>query len=104
MDDKYLQEPPGPEGPGGPVGYGGAGSPPVIGGIPGGRPPGQYSPPGEILPTGNERVDDAVAGLSRLPGRPADEHVAVLEEVHGRLRDILGELNEGQGPADQESP
>jgi len=98
MDDKYLQEPPGPEGPGGPVGYGGAGSPPVIGGIPGGRPP------GEILPTGDDRVDEAVAGLSRLPGRPADEHVAVLEEVHGRLRDILGELNEGQGPADQESP
>jgi len=58
--------------------------------------------PGEIE-TGDERVDDAVAGLSRLPGRPVDEHVAVLEEVHGRLRDILGELNEG--PADQgESP
>jgi hypothetical protein len=56
-----------------------------------------------LPPTGDERVDDAVAGLSRLPGRPADEHVAVLEEVHGRLRDLLGELNEG--PADQgESP
>jgi hypothetical protein len=40
-------------------------------------------------------VDAAVAGLSRLPGTPADEHVAVLEEVHGKLRDILGELNEG---------
>jgi len=23
------------------------------------------------------------------------EHVAVLEEVHGRLRDILGEVSEG---------
>ena len=73
MDEQNMQEPPGP-----------AGS-------------------REILPTGDERVDDAVAGLSRLPGRPVDEHVAVLEEVHGRLRDILGELNEG--PADQgESP
>jgi len=61
---------------------------------------------GSLLPpTGDERVDDAVAGLSRLHGRPADEHVAVLEEVHGRLRDILGELNEGPGLADQaESP
>jgi hypothetical protein len=40
-----------------------------------------------------------VAGLSRLPGMPADEHVAVLEEVHGRLRDILGELAEApDGP------
>jgi hypothetical protein len=50
----------------------------------------QAGPP----PTGDERVDAALAGLSRLPGRPADEHVAVLEEVHGRLRDILGQLAE----------
>jgi hypothetical protein len=46
-------------------------------------------------PTGDDRVDAAVAGLSRLAGVPAEEHVAVLEEVHGRLRDILGEVNEG---------
>jgi hypothetical protein len=43
--------------------------------------------------TGDERVDDAVAGLSRLRGQPAEEHVAILEEVHGRLRDILDELD-----------
>jgi hypothetical protein len=49
----------------------------------------------ELPPTGDDRVDAAVAGLRRLPGIPADEHVAVLEEVHGHLRDILGELNEG---------
>ena len=49
----------------------------------------------DAAPTGDARVDDAVAGLSRLEGRPADEHVAILEEVHGRLRDILGELDEG---------
>ena len=47
------------------------------------------------LPTGDDRVDAAVAGLSRLAGAPPDEHVAVLEEVHGRLRDILGEAGEG---------
>jgi hypothetical protein len=77
MDDKYLHE--------SAEGYGEAGS--------------------LLPPTGDERVDDAVAGLSRLPGLPADEHVAVLEEVHGRLRDILGELNEGPGLTDQaESP
>ena len=52
-------------------------------------PPDQHMPP-----TGDDRVDAAVAALSRLPGTPADEHVAVLEEVHGQLRDILGELNE----------
>ena len=48
----------------------------------------------QLSPTGDARVDDAVARLNRLEGRPADEHVAVLEEVHGRLRDILGELAE----------
>jgi len=46
-------------------------------------------------PTGDGRVDAALAGLSRLAGAPAEEHVAVLEEVHGRLRDILGEASEG---------
>ena len=39
-----------------------------------------------------------MAGLTGLRGRPAEEHVAVLEEVHGRLRDILDELAEGSGP------
>ena len=46
-------------------------------------------------PTGDDRVDAAMAGLSRLAGAPAEEHVAVFEEVHGRLRDILGEVSEG---------
>ena len=50
------------------------------------------------VPTGDVRVDEAVARLSQLKGSPADEHVAVLEEVHGRLRDILGELDETQEP------
>jgi hypothetical protein len=52
-------------------------------------------PDTQLPPTGDDRVDQAVAGLGRLAGAPAEEHVAVLEEVHGRLRDILGELNEG---------
>jgi hypothetical protein len=45
-------------------------------------------------PTGDQRVDDALAGLGRLHGKPADEHVAVLEEIHGQLRDVLGEVAE----------
>jgi hypothetical protein len=63
-----------------------------------------------LPPTGDDQVDDAVAGLSRLPGLPADAHVTVLEEVHGRLRDILGELSEGSrgpgrsGPGDPGDP
>jgi hypothetical protein len=64
--------------------------------MPRASPDGETWPPVADLPeTGDERVDAALAGLSRLPGTPVDEHVAVLEEVHGRLRDILGELNEG---------
>jgi len=46
--------------------------------------------------TGDARVDAAIAGLSRLAGTQPQDHVAVLEEVHGRLRDILGELAEEQ--------
>jgi hypothetical protein len=55
----------------------------------------ELRPAAETPPTGDDRVDAAVAGLNRLAGAPAEEHVAVLEEVHGRLRDILGEVNEG---------
>jgi hypothetical protein len=64
--------------------------------MPRASPSGATWPPVAELPeTGDDRVDAALAGLSRLPGTPAVEHVAVLEDVHGRLRDILGELNEG---------
>jgi hypothetical protein len=56
--------------------------------------PGSETPP----PTGDERVDATMAGLARLAGLPADEHVAVLEEAHGRLRDILGELDDVNDP------
>lgn len=45
--------------------------------------------------TGDARVDDAMAQLSRLQEQVPGEHVAILEEVHGRLRDILDELSEG---------
>ena len=51
-------------------------------------------PVADAAPTGDTRVDTAAAGLGRLQGRPVDEHVAILEEVHGQLRDILGELEE----------
>jgi hypothetical protein len=53
----------------------------------------------EAPETGDPRVDDAVAGLNRLRGRPAEEHVAILEEVHGQLRDILDDLGPGHAPA-----
>ena len=62
---------------------------------PDGVEPRPAAEPTSVPPTGDDRVDAAVAGLRRLAGAPADEHVAVLEEVHGRLRDILGEVSEG---------
>jgi hypothetical protein len=62
---------------------------------PDGGEPRPAAEPAFTAPTGDDRVDAAVAGLSRLAGAPPDEHVAVLEEVHGRLRDILGEASEG---------
>ena len=46
--------------------------------------------------TGDAKVDAAIAGLGRLAGTQPHDHVAVLEEAHGRLRDILGELAEEQ--------
>ena len=44
--------------------------------------------------TGDSRVDQAIEGLAALGDLPLDEHPAALEEVHDRLREILGELGE----------
>jgi hypothetical protein len=43
--------------------------------------------------TGEPRVDAALARLDELPGRPVSEHRAIFEDVHRRLRDVLGELD-----------
>jgi hypothetical protein len=43
--------------------------------------------------TGEPRVDAALARLDELAGRPVTEHRAVFEDVHRRLRDVLGELD-----------
>jgi hypothetical protein len=47
-----------------------------------------------LAPTGDARVDQAIEGLSDLDQIDLDERPAVLEEVHDRLREILGELGE----------
>jgi hypothetical protein len=46
--------------------------------------------------TGHPRVDAALARLGELEGLPVTEHRAVFEDVHRRLRDVLGELDTGQ--------
>jgi hypothetical protein len=59
-------------------------------------------PPGQRPATGEPRVDAALARLDELPGRPVTEHRAVFEDVHRRLRDVLGELDtREQGSGDQ---
>ena len=51
---------------------------------------------GERPSTGEPRVDAALARLTELEGLPVAEHRAVFEDVHRRLRDVLGELDTGQ--------
>jgi hypothetical protein len=48
--------------------------------------------------TGDPRVDHAVARLAALGELPLEEHPPVLEEVHDRLREVLGELGEPGRP------
>ncbi|WP_067465538.1 hypothetical protein [Actinomadura macra] len=48
-------------------------------------------------PTGDPRVDAALARLGDLPGRPVPEHVEVFEDIHQRLQDLLAS-------ADQDDP
>jgi hypothetical protein len=49
--------------------------------------------PGQRPATGEPRVDAALARLDELAGRPVTEHRAIFEDVHRRLRDVLGELD-----------
>ena len=51
-----------------------------------------------LAPTGDARVDQAIEGLCDLDQIDLDERPAVLEEVHDRLREILGELGEAGRP------
>ena len=48
---------------------------------------------GERPATGDPRVDAALARLGELAARPVTEHRAIFEDVHRRLRDVLGELD-----------
>jgi hypothetical protein len=54
--------------------------------------------PGPRPKTGEPRVDAAVARLDELAGSPVTEHRAIFEDVHRRLRDVLGELDTREPP------
>ena len=63
-----------------------------------------FREPAEARPaTGEPRVDAALARLDELAGRPVTEHRAVFEDVHRRLRDVLGELDTRQPPQAQDA-
>ncbi|HEY6492210.1 MAG TPA: hypothetical protein VIZ43_02985 [Trebonia sp.] len=47
-----------------------------------------------LAPTGDPRVDAAVAGLASLGDVDLADRPALLEGVHDRLREILGELGD----------
>jgi hypothetical protein len=50
--------------------------------------------PASVAGTGDSRVDQAIEGLAALDELPLDDRPAVLEDVHDRLREILGELGD----------
>lgn len=47
-------------------------------------------------PTGDSRVDTALARLQTLDAVPVGEHVAVYDEVNRLLQDALADLDEEQ--------
>jgi hypothetical protein len=51
-----------------------------------------------LVPTGDSRVDAAIGGLASLEDTDLAERPAVLEGVHDRLREILGELGDPGSP------
>lgn len=54
-------------------------------------------------PTGDPRVDAAVARLAELGGRPVPEHVEIFEDVHQRLQELLAAAGEEEPPAAEPS-
>jgi len=61
-------------------------------------------PPGQRPATGEPRVDAALARLDELTGRPVTEHRAIFEDVHRRLRDVLGELDTREQSSGDQAP
>ncbi|TDC06458.1 hypothetical protein [Actinomadura bangladeshensis] len=59
------------------------------------------APPPE--PTGDPRVDAAVAPLAGLGGRPVQEHVEIFEDVHRRLQELLASAGQDE-PAQPPQP
>ncbi len=52
----------------------------------------------ERVPTGLESTDSVVDDVARLTGQPVEEHVAVFESAHERLRRTLDDPDPEPGP------
>ena len=50
------------------------------------------------VPTGDPRVDAAIEQLAAIEDMDLADRPAVLEDVHDRLREVLGELGEPGRP------
>jgi len=55
-------------------------------------------------PTGDDRVDAAVARLKDLDTAPVDDHVGVYHDIHARLGAVLGQTGDPVDPADPRDP
>ncbi|MFD0690793.1 hypothetical protein [Actinomadura fibrosa] len=55
-------------------------------------------------PTGDSRVDDAVARLADLPGRAVPDHVEIFEDVHQRLQELLASADQDEPDPAQNGP
>lgn len=64
---------------------------------PASAPPEWQAGASSLEPTGDDRVDEALARLGELAGLPVGRHVEVFEDVHRGLQDVLTGI-------DQESP
>jgi hypothetical protein len=53
-------------------------------------------------PTGDDRVDAAVARLKDLDTVPVDDHVRVYHDIHARLGAVLGRTGEPVDTADRD--
>jgi hypothetical protein len=49
---------------------------------------------GGLEPTGEPRVDEALAVLEELTSRPAGDQVAGYEQVHRSLQDVLATVDD----------
>jgi hypothetical protein len=59
-------------------------------------------PEDEPVRTGVDRVDAVIDDVSGLADRPVDEHVAVFESAHDRLRRALDAPSDDGPPDDAE--